>query len=306
MAEAFDEQLQQQKVQDVVLVPVNGQVKISISNLGIALEKIQPNVIFKELSTQRFYFTMGDQVIKVNEDLLRNALNITPKDLEHPFIPPAPEKEIIRCLTGKGSGYDRPRLPMLQLLWGMTVTEEIGQSEEEIVDEVDSEGTDEEEVVPLVKRRFTRVSIGKEAYRETKVVEEGIDHTKKLKGLVSLSEAAQYKLDIKKAQKSRKDSFFIQQRSKGPSEGSSVTLEVTDVQTLNCINEGVGMTSEVPDKPSDESSSSSSNSELVVEDISSDDDEFTEKANEDVEKVDTVSENSEGVKIADVEKDTNA
>ncbi|GJW63966.1 hypothetical protein Tco_0115850 [Tanacetum coccineum] len=186
MAETFDEQ-QQQKLQDVALV-VNEQVKISISNLRIALEKIQPDVIFKvclevlkhqsfynafiasayvpeiymqqfwytitqELSTQKFYFTMGDQVIEVNEDLLRNDFNITPKDLEHPFTPPTFKKEIIRfvnqigcvtpikiilalrindmhlpwrtfmtminrCLIGKSSGHDRPRLPMLQLLWG--------------------------------------------------------------------------------------------------------------------------------------------------------------------------------------------
>ncbi|GJX89462.1 hypothetical protein Tco_0341476 [Tanacetum coccineum] len=151
-----------------------------------------------------------------------------------------------------------------------------------IDDEVDSERTDEEEVVPLVRRRFTGVSIGREAYQETELVEEGIDHSKKLKGLVSLSEVAQYKLDMKKAQKASKDDFFIQQRSKGPGEGSGVTPEVPDVLTLNHINE------------------------RVVEDISSDDDEVTEKADEDVEKVDTVSDNSEGVKIADVGKDTNA
>ncbi|GKE02937.1 hypothetical protein Tco_1390920, partial [Tanacetum coccineum] len=158
MAKTFDEQQQQQqqKLQDAALVPVNEQVKISISNLRIALEKIQPDVIFKqfwyaityELSTQKFYFTMGDQVIEVNEDLPHNALNITLKDFEHPFTPLAPEKDIIKfvsqlrcatpfkiisalrvneihlpwrtfmtminwCLIGKGSGYDRPRLPML-------------------------------------------------------------------------------------------------------------------------------------------------------------------------------------------------
>ncbi|GKE79203.1 hypothetical protein Tco_1545323, partial [Tanacetum coccineum] len=123
---------------------------------------------------------------------------------------------------------------------------------------------------------------GREAYQETELVEEGIDHYKKLKGLVSLSEVAQYKLDMKKAQKASKDDFFIQQRSKGPGEGSGVTPEVPDVLTLNHINE------------------------RVVEDISSDDDEVTEKADEDVEKVDIVSDNSEGVKIADVGKDTNA
>ncbi|GJW34151.1 hypothetical protein Tco_0054183 [Tanacetum coccineum] len=135
-AETFDEQ-QQQKLQDVALVYVNEQVKISISNLWIAFEKIQPDVIFKvclevlkkqsfynafiattdvpkiymqefwytitqELSTQKLYFTMGDQMFEVNEDLHRNAFNITTKDLVHPFTPLASEKEIIRFVNQIG------------------------------------------------------------------------------------------------------------------------------------------------------------------------------------------------------------
>ncbi|GKA15607.1 hypothetical protein Tco_0695354 [Tanacetum coccineum] len=144
-----------------------------------------------------------------------------------------------------------------------TVTEEIGRSEEAIDDEVDSEGIDEKEVVPLARRKFTGDSIGKEAHQETGVVEEG------------------------------------------PGEGSSVTLEVPDVQTFKSTNKGVGMSLEVLDEPSNESSSSSFDSELAIEDISSDD-EVTEKADEDVEKVDTVFDKSDGVKIADVEKDSDA
>nr|GEW86675.1 hypothetical protein [Tanacetum cinerariifolium] len=83
-----------------------------------------------------------------------------------------------------------------------------------------------------------------------------------------------------------------------------VTLDVPDVQTLKHINEGAGMSSEVLDEPSDELRCSSSNSELAVEDISTDDDEVTEKADKDVKKGDTISNKYEGVKIADVEKDT--
>ncbi|GJW26342.1 hypothetical protein Tco_0040153 [Tanacetum coccineum] len=433
IAETFDEQQQQQKLQDAALVPVNEQVNISISNLRISLEKIQPDVIFKvclEVLKQQFFYnafiatavvpeiymqrsTMAETfdeeqqqqklqdaaLVPINEQMfqrstcssssipsLRNCLH---KDLTHPFTPPASEKEIIRfvnqigcvtpikiisslrtndmhlpwrtfitmtnrCLTRKSSSHDRPRLLMLQLLWRMvtginvdfakliwdefkhqietrskgskdpvygmpipdvmlnnvikaladyleylakstgsapakatgrgkglltkdgvkfdvkkvsitkikrsqTVTEEIGQSEEAIDDEVDSEGTYEEEVVPLVRRRFTGVSIGKESYQATEVVEEGIYHSKKLIGLVILFEATKYKMDMKKAQKASKYDFFIQQRSKGP-----------------------------------------------VKEIFSDVDEVTEKADEDVEKVDTVSEKSEGAKIGDVEKDSDA
>nr|GEU29583.1 hypothetical protein [Tanacetum cinerariifolium] len=183
------------------------------------------------------------------------------------------------CLTGKVE-FAMKTVSILKRKRSHKVIKEIGQSKEAIDDEDDSKRTDEEEVVPLVRRRLTGVSIGRKDYQESEVVE-GIDHFNKLKGLVTLSETAQYKLDIKKAQKASKDDFFMQQRSKGPGEGSGVTPEVPDVQTLKRINEGVGMLSEVPDELSDESSSSSSDSKLAVEDISS-------------------------VKIVDVEKDIDA
>ncbi|GJU60340.1 hypothetical protein Tco_1238106 [Tanacetum coccineum] len=400
MAEAFDEQ-QQQNLQDVALVHVNEQVNISISNLRIALEKIQPNVIFKaclevlkqqsfynafianidvpeiymqqfwytitqELSTQKFYFTMGDQVIEVNEDLLRNAFNITPKDLVHPFTPLAPEKEIIRfvnqigcvtpikiisalrtndmqlpwrtfmtminrCLTGKNSGHDRPRLTMLQLKglkdpgYGMPITdvmfnkvimastdysEYLAKSTGSTPAQVTCQGkglltkdgveftvktTNEEEVKPLVRCRFTEVSIGSEAYQRTANEEERVDHSKKLKGLETLSIAAQLKLDMKKAQKASKDDFFIQQHSKGLGEGSSVTPEVPNVHILKCTNKGAGRTLEVLDEPSDASSSSSFDSEIAVEDISSDEEKVTKKPDEVTENTNEVTEKDDEV-----------
>ncbi|GJU68612.1 hypothetical protein Tco_1254871 [Tanacetum coccineum] len=320
MAETFDEQQQQQhKLLDDALVPVNEQVKTSISNLRIASEKIQLDVIFEELSTQKFYFSMGDQVIEVNEYLLHNALNITPKDLEHPFTPLALKKEIIRFVnqlrcatpikiisalrgskdpvygmpipdlmlndvikasaeyseylakskgyaptkvTGRGKGlltkdrveFDVKKVSIPKRKRSQIVTKEISQSKEAIDDEVDIEGTDEEKVVPLVKRIFTRVSIGKETYRETEVVEEG------------------------------------------PGEGSGVTPEVPDVQTLKSINEEAGMSLEVPDEPSNESSSSSSDSEIAVEDISSDDDdEVTDKPDEVTKNMNKVTEKDDVV-----------
>ncbi|GJY70893.1 hypothetical protein Tco_0474596 [Tanacetum coccineum] len=114
-----------------------------------------------------------------------------------------------------------------------TVTEEIGQSEGVDDDEVDSEDTEEEEEEPLVRKRPSGITIGGEAHRES---EEGADHLKKLKGLETLSEAAQFYL-----------------------------------------NEGAGVTLEIPNEPSDHSSSLSSYSEFVAEDILSDEVEVIEK-----------------------------
>ncbi|GJY69770.1 hypothetical protein Tco_0472752 [Tanacetum coccineum] len=191
---------------------------------------------------------------------------------------------INRCLTGKrraglcswNCGSVRPILPPFSLptlfyrnvytLPKLSVTEEIGRSpERKNDDEVDSEGIDEKEVVPLARRKFTGDSIGKEAHQETGVVEEG----------------------------PVKDHLGVN------------TAKFTDVQTFKSTNKGVGMSLEVLDEPSNESSSSSFDSELAIEDISSDD-EVTEKVDEDVEKVDTVFDKSDGVKIADVEKDSDA
>ncbi|GKE36163.1 hypothetical protein Tco_1455485 [Tanacetum coccineum] len=156
MAEEQDEQQQQQQqnMLDATLVLINEQVKILVSNFRIALEKTQPDVIYKvckdilkqysfynsliamadapEIYMQQLWYTVAydltakghlfmieNQVFKVNADLLRNALQITPKDPDHPFTLPAPENEIIKFINQlgwKATAYDRPRLPMLQML----------------------------------------------------------------------------------------------------------------------------------------------------------------------------------------------
>ncbi|GKF27233.1 hypothetical protein Tco_0083127, partial [Tanacetum coccineum] len=206
---------QQQKLQDAALVPVNEQVKISISNPRIALEKIQLDVIFKqfwytithELSTQKFYFTMGDQVIEVNEDLLRSNIDFAKliwdefkhqiKTISKALKDPAYGMPILDVMfnkvikastdyseylakstrstpaqaTGRGKGlltkdgveFTVKTVSIPKRKRSQTVTEEIGRSEEAINDEVDSKKTNEEEVEPLVRCRFTGVSIGSEA-----------------------------------------------------------------------------------------------------------------------------------------------
>ncbi|GKE52544.1 hypothetical protein Tco_1487700, partial [Tanacetum coccineum] len=151
-------------------------------------------------------------------------------------------------------------------------------------EDVDSEETDEESLV----RRPTGIVIGGEGSRESD--EEEVDQSKKLKGLETLSEASQFKLNMKKAKKASRHAFIIQQRPRGSCEGSGVTPEVPDELTLKSSNEGVGVIPEVLDELSDYSSSSNSDSEFAIKDISSDEDEVTEKADD--------------VKKADVEKDT--
>ncbi|GKB40099.1 hypothetical protein Tco_0885041 [Tanacetum coccineum] len=157
------------------------------------------------------------------------------------------------------------------------MVEEVGQSEE-VADEADSEETKEDDEEPLNKRKTTGLVIGGEGYRESD--EEGVDYSKKLKGLETLSEVAQFKLNMKKARKASKHDFFLQPRPRGSGEGSGVTLEFPNELTLKSSNEGAGVTPEVPDESSDHSSSSSSDLEFAVEDISSDEADVTEKADD--------------------------
>ncbi|GJW67770.1 hypothetical protein Tco_0122194 [Tanacetum coccineum] len=51
---------------------------------------------------QKYYFTIGDQVIEVDADLLCNALSITSKHDDHPFVPLTLEKEIISFVNKFG------------------------------------------------------------------------------------------------------------------------------------------------------------------------------------------------------------
>ncbi|GJW35611.1 hypothetical protein Tco_0058531 [Tanacetum coccineum] len=87
-----------------------------------------------------------------------------------------------------------------------TVIKETGQFEE-VVDIVDSEETDDEEG-HLIARQ-TGIVIGRGVHNES---DEGtLDHLKKMKGIETLSNAAQFMLDMKKARGASKDDFILQQ-----------------------------------------------------------------------------------------------
>ncbi|GKE20907.1 hypothetical protein Tco_1432419 [Tanacetum coccineum] len=321
MAEEQDEQ-QQQNLLDAELVPINKQVKIEISNFRIALEKPQPNFWYSvtyDLTAKEYLFKIDDQVFKVDANLIRNTLWITPKDLDHPFTPAAPEftKLIIKYtlsqndqvskrplyfqhvikldatlgnlkLENKGTkdpifGMDIPvvmfndnikafaeysehlakskrskpikatcrgkglltkqgveiaveRVSIPKRRRSKTIIKEVGQFEEVVDDDVNSDETEDDKEEPLFRRRPTGVFIGGEVHKE--LDEERVDHSNILKGLETLSEATQYKLNMKKAIKASKDDFFIQQRLQGSGEGSGMTLEVPDEHNLKSSNEG--------------------------------------------------------------------
>ncbi|GJW41261.1 retrovirus-related pol polyprotein from transposon TNT 1-94 [Tanacetum coccineum] len=79
------------------------------------------------------------------------------------------------------------------------VIEETGQSEE-VTDTVDSKEIEDEEEDRLIQRR-TGVVIGREAHKDSD--EEDLDYSKKLKGVETMSDTAQFLLEMKQAKKAK-------------------------------------------------------------------------------------------------------
>nr|GEU49383.1 hypothetical protein [Tanacetum cinerariifolium] len=271
MAEEQDEQ--QQNMLDAELVLINKQVKIAISNFRFALEKTQPDVIYKvfleilkqysiynafnviidalEIYIQWFWHKIPyDLTTKAHLFMIDNKISKRPLSFQHvikleanlsnqKFVNNGSKDLVFRMaipvvmLTddikasaeyskylGKSKGSKPVKLPV------ETVVEEVKHFEE-VAEDVESKENDEE---PLVIRIRTGVLIGREVRSESD--NEGLDHLKKLKGLETLSEAAQFKLNMEKARKASIYDFFFQQRPRGSGEGFGVTSEVPDELTL--------------------------------------------------------------------------
>ncbi|GJZ21930.1 monodehydroascorbate reductase, partial [Tanacetum coccineum] len=146
---------------DEQIVPRSQWLTIEKSNLLFNTQKIQKNPIFQisvdilsntnffqaftasanvpAIYLQQFWKTMSynektgvyscqvdEQWFDLSADLLRKALAITPINLTHPFeLPPSGDT----CLTGKTSGSDKPRHPVLQMLWGIVTQTNVDHAE---------------------------------------------------------------------------------------------------------------------------------------------------------------------------------
>ncbi|GJV06810.1 retrovirus-related pol polyprotein from transposon TNT 1-94 [Tanacetum coccineum] len=78
-------------------------------------------------STGLYSCQLDEQWFNLHKYILRDALNITPANDNNPFVAPPSSDTVIKailsmismCLTGKTAGFDRPRHPVLQILWGI-------------------------------------------------------------------------------------------------------------------------------------------------------------------------------------------
>ncbi|GJY55707.1 retrovirus-related pol polyprotein from transposon TNT 1-94 [Tanacetum coccineum] len=131
-------------------------------------------------STRLYCCQLDEQWFNLHKDILRDALNITPANDNNPFVAPPSSDTVIEyvntlgypstlknvsamsvnalyqpwranlsminmCLTGKTAGYDRPRHPVLQILWGIIHRSNIDYAEriwEEFVQSIQTFLTD--------------------------------------------------------------------------------------------------------------------------------------------------------------------
>ncbi|GKC26526.1 hypothetical protein Tco_1033820 [Tanacetum coccineum] len=89
---------------DDQLVPVNARLPYGKSNLLLDLQKLQKNHIFHILDAKSgvYSFQLDEQWFTLNVDLLRNALEITPVDLAHPFVSPRAGEQVMDFVNKLG------------------------------------------------------------------------------------------------------------------------------------------------------------------------------------------------------------
>nr|GFA41868.1 hypothetical protein [Tanacetum cinerariifolium] len=171
------------------------------------------HTVFVDLNTQSYSFMLDDQRFEVGVDLLRDALQITPKDHDNPFVEPLLHDEIVSFI--KKLGYPRS-LDQVSKMETVRVSrkkrtetsiEETGQFKE-LVDTVSSNETETNEEDYHLNERQIGLVIGRGVNME---IDEGtLDQSiMKLKGVKNVSSTAQFLLDMKKVRKASKDDYII-------------------------------------------------------------------------------------------------
>ncbi|GKD28366.1 hypothetical protein Tco_1239144 [Tanacetum coccineum] len=145
---------------DEQLVPIKAHLPIRKRNILMDLQKMQKNPIFhisvdilqntnffrafttpahvpsiyiqqfwntieKDAKTGVYRFQLDEQWFDLNANLLRNALEITPIDSTHPFVPHS-DGDLIMDFT---SGSDKLRHLALQMLWGVVMGTNVDYAE---------------------------------------------------------------------------------------------------------------------------------------------------------------------------------
>ncbi|GJZ04638.1 hypothetical protein Tco_0537913 [Tanacetum coccineum] len=378
------------------LVPMTYQVRIGLRNYRISLEKQQPKLIYRlflailkqysffnaftaiddvreiymqqfwlivslDLSTKTYFFKLDDQIFEVGTNLLHEALKITPKYPDHPFIKPPPHDKIIsfikklgypgsldqvskmvinhmyqpwrtfmtmikKFLIGKASGFNRPRLALINTpdksvlrirncyhflgvkdpIYGMAIPKEMTSNEIKASADYlnylaksvgtqpakgQGKGLITKKGIEFVVRKKEIVKIPRKKHTKTVIEETG--QSEELVDTVSLEETES---DEEERHVNERRSGLVIRREVNmetdegtPNNSTTNKNEFILQQHSKGHGEGSSMLSNTPDDQSDDSSSSQSESDDEVEMIY-DDNERTETDG---------SKNAEDKKIAD-------
>ncbi|GJX82488.1 retrovirus-related pol polyprotein from transposon TNT 1-94 [Tanacetum coccineum] len=119
--------------------PARNNGPIEKSNCYLDVERSQTfwDTIQYDNKTESYNYHLDEQWFDLTKDTLRDALQITPVDTNNAFSSPPTPDALIKalttvinlCLTGKTSGFERPRASVLQILWGIVNRAHINYAE---------------------------------------------------------------------------------------------------------------------------------------------------------------------------------
>ncbi|GJU06968.1 hypothetical protein Tco_1123398 [Tanacetum coccineum] len=122
---------------DDLILPFVAAFTASASVPAIYIQQFWNTLTYVE-KAGTYRFQLDEDSFTLDANILREALEITPIDQAHPFVLPPSGDAIMdlvnelgypECLTGKTSGHDRPRYPVLQMLWGIIISTNVDYAE---------------------------------------------------------------------------------------------------------------------------------------------------------------------------------
>ncbi|GJZ06929.1 retrovirus-related pol polyprotein from transposon TNT 1-94 [Tanacetum coccineum] len=131
-------------------------------------------------STGLYSCQLDEQWFNLHKDILRDALDISPANDNNPFVAPPSSDTVIDILSmmkhvpyTKTAGYDRPRHPVLQILWGIIHRSNIDYAEriwEEFVQSIQTFLTDRKNLATAARGKKKTAHLLIPSVRFTKLI----------------------------------------------------------------------------------------------------------------------------------------
>ncbi|GKC14101.1 retrovirus-related pol polyprotein from transposon TNT 1-94 [Tanacetum coccineum] len=177
------------KIDDQIL-PLSKAFTTSFTIPAIYIQQFWDTMYFN-LSTGLYSCQLDEKWFNLHKEILKDALNITPANDNNPFVDPPSSDAVIEyvntlgypstlrnvsamsinalyqpwravlsminmCLTGKTAGYDKPRHPVIQILWGIIHHSNIDYAKriwEEFVQSIQTFLTDRKNLTTASRRK---------------------------------------------------------------------------------------------------------------------------------------------------------